>query len=111
MPSLKEAKNKAVRVMTSEAQAMNRASNIPGKGLALSIDSDAASVEGDVTAKENHTRVSAIVPAVAENKAGTPTQGVSVRGGQANLQNVEHDLHGDRHASRERSLGVAFSTF
>ena len=63
MPWLKEAKNKAVRVMTSEAQAMNRASNIPGKGLALSIDRDTASVEGDVTEKEKHTRVSAIVPA------------------------------------------------
>jgi len=100
MPSLKEAKNKAVRVMTSEAQARNRASNIPGKGLALSIDRDAASVEGDVTAKEKYTRVSVIVPAVAENKTGTPTQGVSVRGGESELKNVEHDLRGDRHASR-----------
>jgi hypothetical protein len=54
MTSLKEAKNKAVRVMTSEARAMNRASNVPGKGLALSIDRDTASVEGDVTAKEKH---------------------------------------------------------
>ena len=57
MPSLKEAKNKAVRVMKSEALAMNRASNIPGKGLALSIDSDSVGVENDVTAKEQHTRV------------------------------------------------------
>jgi hypothetical protein len=89
MPSLKEAKNKAVRVMTSEARAMNRASNVPGKGLVLSIARDTATVEGDVTAKEKHTRVSAIIPAVAEDKAGTPTQGVSVRGGLAELQNVE----------------------
>ena len=67
-------------------------------------------VEDDVTAKEKHTRVSVIVPAVAENKTGTPTQGVSVRGGETKLKNVEHDLRGDRHASRARSLGVAFRT-
>ncbi len=30
---MKEAKNKAVRVMTSEAQGMNRASNVPGRVL------------------------------------------------------------------------------
>ena len=64
-----------------------------------------------MTAKEKHTRVSVIVPAVAENKTGTPTQGVSVRGGESELKNVEHDLRGDRHASRSRSLGVAFRTF
>ncbi len=34
-----------------------------------------------------------------------------VRGGQAELQNVEHDLRWDRHASRARALSVAFSTF
>jgi hypothetical protein len=72
-----EAKNKAVRVMTSEGQAMNRASNVPGKGLVLGIDRDAASVESDVTAKEKE----------------------GVRGGQAELQDVEHDLRWDRHAS------------
>ena len=52
-----------------------------------------------MTAKEKHTRVSAIIPAVAEDKADTPTQSVGVRGGQAELQNVEHDLRWDRHAS------------
>jgi hypothetical protein len=57
MPALKETKNKTVRVMTSEAWAMNRASNVLGKGLALSIDSDSVGVENDVTAKEQHTRV------------------------------------------------------
>ena len=107
---MKEAKNKTVRVMMREAWAVNRASNILGKGLALGIDRDAANVEGDVTAEEKHTRVIAIVPAVAENKTGTPTQGVSVRGGESELKNVEHDLRGDRHASRARSLGVAFRT-
>ena len=100
MPSLKEAKNKTVRVMMREAWAVNRASNILGKGLALGIDRDAANVEGDVTAEEKHTRVSVIVPAVAENKTSTPTQGVSVRGGETELKDVEHDLRGDRHASR-----------
>jgi len=111
MPSLKEAKNKTVRVMMREAWAVNRASNILGKGLALGIDRDAANVEGDVTAEEKHTRVSVIVPAVAENKTSTPTQGVSVRGGETELKDVEHDLCWDRHASRVRSLGVAFRTF
>jgi hypothetical protein len=94
MQSLKESKNKTVRVMTREAWAVNRASNIPGKGLALGIDRDAASDEGDVMAKEKHTRVSAMVPAVAENKTSTPTQGVSVRVGETELKNVEHDLRG-----------------
>jgi len=94
-----------------EAWAVNRASNILGKGLALGIDRDAANVEGDVTAEEKHTRVSVIVPAVAENKTSTPTQGVSVRGGETELKDVEHDLCWDRHASRVRSLGVAFRTF
>jgi hypothetical protein len=56
-----------------------------------------------VTAKEKHTRVSAIIPAVAEDKTGTPTQGVSVRGGQVELQNVEHDLRGE---SGVQSLSV-----
>ena len=90
---------------------MNRASNVPGKGLALSIDRDTASVEGDVTEKEKHTRVSAIVPAIAEDKTGTPTQGVKVRGGETELENVKHDLRGDGHASRARSLSVAFLSF
>ena len=83
---MKEAKNKTVRVMTSEAWAVNRASNILGKGLALGIDRDAANVEGDMTSEKKHTRVSAIVPAIAEDKTGTPTQGVKVRGGETDIR-------------------------
>ena len=111
MPSLKEAKHKTVRVMTREARAVNGASNIPGESLALGIDRDAANVEGDMTSKEKHTRVSAIVPAIAEDKTSTPTQGVSVRGGETELKNVKHDLRGDGHASRAQSLGVVFRSF
>ena len=111
MPSLKEAKHKTVRVMTREARAVNGASNIPGESLALGIDRDATSVEGDMTSEEKHTRVSAIVPAIAEDKTSTPTQGVSVRGGETELKNVKHDLRRDGHASRARSLSVAFRSF
>ena len=63
MPSLKEAKHETVGIMTSEARAVNGASNIPGESLALGIDRDATNVEGDMTSEEKHTRVSAIVPA------------------------------------------------
>ena len=108
---MKEAKNKTVRVMTSEAWAVNRASNILGKGLALGIDRDAANVEGDVTAEEKHTRVIAIVPAVAENKTSTPTQGVVVVGGETQAEDVEHDLSRNRHAGGARTFGVALGSF
>jgi hypothetical protein len=111
MPSLKEAKHETVGIMTSEARAVNGASNIPGESLALGIDRDAANVEGDMTSEEKHTRVSAIVPAIAEDKTGTPPQGVSVRGGETELKNVKHDLRRDGHASRARSLSVAFLSF
>jgi hypothetical protein len=77
----------------------------------LGIDRDATSVEGDMTAEEKHTRVSAIVPAIAEDNTGTPPQGVSVRGGETELKNVKHDLRRDGHASRARSLSVAFLSF
>ena len=51
MPSLKEAKHETVGIMTSEARAVNGASNIPGESLALVIDRDATNVEGDMTSK------------------------------------------------------------
>ena len=44
MPSLKEAKHETVGIMTSEARAVNGASNIPGESLALGIDRDATNV-------------------------------------------------------------------
>jgi hypothetical protein len=83
--------------MTSEAQPMNGAGNVPRESLTLIIDCDAASIEGDVTPEEKHVRVGVVVPGVAQDKARTLAQGVGVVVGEAKPKDVKHDLCWDRH--------------
>lgn len=51
VPALEKAKNKAERVMASEARPMNGTSNVARESLTLNVDGDTASVEGDVAPK------------------------------------------------------------
>ena len=111
VPPLKKAEDETVRVVASEARPVNGAGNVPRKSLALNIDCDAANVESDVAPEKKHARVGAVVPAVAQDQASTPAQGVVVVGGEAQTKDVEHDLGGDRHAGGARTFGVALGSF
>lgn len=111
MPPLKKAQDEAERVVASKARPVNGAGNVPRKSLALNIDGDATSVESDVAPEEEHPRVGAVVPGVAQDQASTPAQGVVVMGGKAQAKDVEHDLGWDRHAGRARTCSVALGSF
>jgi hypothetical protein len=90
---------------------MNGAGDVPREGLTLNVDCDAAIVKSDVTPEEEHARVCAVVPGVAQDEASTPAQGVGVVGGEAKTQDVEHDLGRDRHAGGARTFSVAINSF
>jgi hypothetical protein len=111
VPSLKKAENKAERVVASEARPVNGAGNVPRKSLTLNIDCDAANVESDVAPEKKHARVGAVVPAVAQDQASTPAQGVVVVGGETQAKDVEHNLGWDRHAGGARTFSVALGSF
>lgn len=111
VPPLKKAENEAERVVASEAWPVNGAGNVPRKSLTLNIDCDAANVESDVAPEQKHARVGAVVPAVAQDQASTPTQGVVVVGGETQAEDVEHDLSRNRHAGGARTFGVALGSF
>jgi hypothetical protein len=108
---LKKAEDEAERVVASEAQQVDGAGNVLRKSLTLNIDCDAANVESDVAPEKKHARVGAVVPAVAQDQASTPAQGVVVAGGETQAKDVEHDLGGDRHAGGARTFGVALGSF
>ena len=111
MPPLKKAEDEAERVVASEARPVDGAGNVPRKSLTLNIDCDAANVESDVASEKKHARVGAVVPAVAQDQASTPAQGVVVGGGETQAKNVVHDLGWDRHAGGARTFGVALGSF